>query len=551
MTTEELNALIAQAEGGDVSAMNQLGQIYGGNEFKDFEKAFYWHKKAAELGNVNSMSNLGGWCYLQGNGTEKNIPLADEWLKKSVENGWVWTWAFNELANIFANDAQYKDLSKAFYWYTKSADAGDRIGMSNLGGWCYLWGNGVEKDVDKAIYWLSKAADECGDIWSMNKLTYIYGELEGYINNEQAAKWLLTLIQNDCDPNSGVYENTGYNKDLYEKIKNAILNSASENDMSSLSGSSSGGSLFGGAISIASSNAKSYINQAEELLTKKVTAERDKLISLIEKDYGWKEKSPFQEMSGTFMIPEGTKRIGEGVFHDCSGLTSIIIPNSVTSIGDSAFHDCNGLTSIAIPKSVTVCKATFYYCNKLSSVNINSNACFVGFGAFSENFNSDVVKSITIGDDVTTIGIWGLDDFNVNTPVYNTHIFARMPTNYSGAYTIPDGVTSVGNYAFWRCSGLTSIIIPNSVTSIGDSAFHDCNGLSSIIIPDSVTSIGKNAFVGCKSLAGVKLGKGILNIGEDAFGNCNLSMIIIPKGTRKRFENMEGLKGLESKIVEE
>ena len=170
MTTEELNALIAQAESGDVSAMNQLGQIYGGNEFKDFEKAFYWHKKAAELGNVNSMSNLGGWCYLQGNGTEKNIPLADEWLKKCVENGGVWTWAFNELANIYANDAQYKDLNKAFYWYSKSAEAGDALGMSNLGGWCYLWGNGTEKNLKLAVDWLGKASEQ-GNLWSMIRLS--------------------------------------------------------------------------------------------------------------------------------------------------------------------------------------------------------------------------------------------------------------------------------------------------------------------------------------------------------------------------------------------
>ena len=549
MTTEELNALIAQAEGGDVAAMNQLGQIYGGNEFKDFEKAFYWHKKAAELGNVNSMSNLGGWCYLQGNGTEKNIPLADEWLKKCVENGGVWTWAFNELANIYANDAQYKDLNKAFYWYSKSAEAGDALGMSNLGGWCYLWGNGVEKDVDKAIYWLAKAADECGDIWSMNKLTYIYGELEGYINNEQAAKWFLTLIQKDCDPNSGVYENTGYNKDLYEKIKNAILNSTSESELSSLSGGTSGGSLFGGSISIASSNAKSYISQAEELLTKKVAAEREKIISLIEKDYEWKEKSPFKEMSGTFMIPEGTKRIGEGVFRDCSDLTSIIIPDSVTSIGTSAFHDCNGLTSITIPKSVTVFNATFAYCSKLSSVNINS--AVLACAACDENFDYDVVKSITIGDNITSIGDWGFRSFNVNSPVYNAQIFARMPTNYSGVYTIPEGIKSIEASAFFGCSSLSLITIPDSVTGIAQDAFYHCNGLTSILIPDSVTRIGECAFQDCKSLAGVKLGKGVLSIGVRAFAGCPIQNIIVPKGTKQRFEKMEGLKGLEDRIVEE
>jgi len=763
MTNEELNALIAQAEGGDVAAMNQLGQIYGGNEFKDFEKAFYWHKKAAELGNVNSMSNLGGWCYLQGNGTEKNIPLADEWLKKCVENGGVWIWAFNEIANIYANDAQYKDLNKAFYWYSKSAEAGDalgmsnlggwcylwgngteknlklamewlekaaekdnvwsmyklacdiysqdnefkdydkafawfekiversyalfendydrvrkcvekiaedgypkaiclmpkmlpdpfggehpdkwkwiqkaaevgdtqcqyklaerilcnndietafkwfvqsakggnadaisrlnslgldfqfgnngrmqnqplayrfyvaaaecgnadamanvancyangigidkdlnkafeyykqsaeqgnRLGMSNLGGWCYLWGNGVERDVDKAVYWLAKAADECGDIWSMNKLTYIYGELEGYTNNEQAAKWFLELIKRDCDPNSGVYEKTGYNKDLYEKVKNAILNSASEGDMSSLSGSSSGGSLLGGSISIVSTNAKSYISQAEEVLAKKEAAESEKIIPLIEKDYENSDENPFKNFTGTFIVPEGTKRIGEKAFYNCEGLTSITIPNSVNNIGPDAFYGCNGLTSpvynthlfahlptnfsgkYTIPDGIETISAAFRECSGLTSVTIGNSVTSIGSFAF---YGCTGLKSVTIGNSVTTIG-W---------------------------------------YAFHNCTGLTSVTIPNSVTHIEDWAFHNCSNLTSIIIPDSVISIGGGAFDGCKSLAGIKLGKGVMNIGEYAFYDCHLSMIIIPKGTRQRFENMEGLKGHKDKIVEE
>ena len=62
---------------------------------------------------------------------------------------------------------------------------------------------------------------------------------------------------------------------------------------------------------------------------------------------------------------------------------------------------------------------------------------------------------------------------------------------------IEEGVTSIGNYAFYKCIGLTSVTIPNSVTSIGYYAFAYCYRLISVTIPNSVTSIGDRAFSGC------------------------------------------------------
>ena len=130
---------------------------------------------------------------------------------------------------------------------------------------------------------------------------------------------------------------------------------------------------------------------------------------------------------------------------------------SVTSIGNYAFSGCSGLTSVTIPNSVTS----------------------IGNGAFS--------------------GCSGL-----TSPVYNTHVFAYMPTSYSGAYTIPDGIESIAGSAFSGCTGLTSVTIPNSVTSIGESAFRGCTGLTSVTIPNSVTSIGDRAFNYCSSLTSVE-----------------------------------------------
>ena len=85
---------------------------------------------------------------------------------------------------------------------------------------------------------------------------------------------------------------------------------------------------------------------------------------------------------------------------------------------------------------------------------------------------------------------------------------------------IPDGVTTIGKYAFDGCTGLTSIEIPASVTTIGKGAFYGCTGLTSIEIPASVTSIGEYAFQSCYSLSSVEISASVTSIGEYAFSSC-------------------------------
>jgi hypothetical protein len=94
-----------------------------------------------------------------------------------------------------------------------------------------------------------------------------------------------------------------------------------------------------------------------------------------------------------------------------------------------------------------------------------------------------------------------------------------MPTSFSGAYTIPDGIETIAGGAFYGC-GLTSVTIPNSVTSIEYRAFRFCNSLTSVTIPNSVTSIGNGAFSGC-SLTSVTIPNSITSIGSSAFQECS------------------------------
>ena len=82
-------------------------------------------------------------------------------------------------------------------------------------------------------------------------------------------------------------------------------------------------------------------------------------------------------------------------------------------------------------------------------------------------------------------------------------------------------VTSIGDYAFDGCTGLTSVTIPDSVTSIGEDAFFGCSGLTNITIPDSVTSIGISAFYNCTGLTSITIPDSVTNIGISAFDGCN------------------------------
>ena len=94
----------------------------------------------------------------------------------------------------------------------------------------------------------------------------------------------------------------------------------------------------------------------------------------------------------------------------------------------------------------------------------------------------------------------------------------------NGDVVIPQGVTSIGDDAFYGCRGLTSITIPNSVTSIGDSAFYGCSGLTSVTIPNSVTSIGESAFYWCSGLTSVTIPNSVTSIGAYAFYICSDSL---------------------------
>ena len=224
-----------------------------------------------------------------------------------------------------------------------------------------------------------------------------------------------------------------------------------------------------------------------------------------------------KELRGGYSVKEGTRIICNSAFAGCS-LSNIAIPNSVTYIGNGAFSRCSSLSNIVIPKSVICLNGNPFsdwegMLECLSPTFIyEDDVLFNKDKSEIVSFRNQKIESYIIPDSVTKIG---------------DYAFFRCSS--LSDIVIPDSVTDIGECAFSDCSSLSKIVIPDSVTDIGDSAFRGCSSLSKIVIPDSVTAFGKWAFYDCRSLPNIVIPNSVTKIGDSAFSDCSsLSNIVIP-----------------------
>ena len=160
------------------------------------------------------------------------------------------------------------------------------------------------------------------------------------------------------------------------------------------------------------------------------------------------------------------------------------------------------------------------------------------------------LKKVIVPDIAAWSGISFIDE-TANPLYYAHHLYSDDNTEIT-ALVIPDGVTSIRNYAFSGWSGLTSVTIPNSVTSIGLAAFYGCSGLTSVTIGSGVTSIGRGAFYGCSGLTAIYsyIENPTSSTGAD-FDSSNYSnaTLYVPFGTKDKYLATDGWKNF-TNIVE-
>jgi hypothetical protein len=241
------------------------------------------------------------------------------------------------------------------------------------------------------------------------------------------------------------------------------------------------------------------------------------------------EGSENKEISGNVNIPETIVYYGHFyrvtsivsyAFKECTKLTGINIPKSVTSIGNFVFAFCTNLTSIKVTEGNPVFDSR-ENCNAI--IHTAKNTLILG------------CQNSTIPSSVTTIGQYafgwctGLTSITIPNSVTNIEYMAFMGCSNLSSIIIGEHVESIRRWAFEKCSSLTSVIIPNSVTTIEEEAFRECDNLSSVVIGDGVKNIERLTFLLCTNLSSVTIGNGVESIKYGAFMNCtSLNSINIP-----------------------
>ena len=221
-------------------------------------------------------------------------------------------------------------------------------------------------------------------------------------------------------------------------------------------------------------------------------------------------------------IPDTITTIGDSAFSNCDNLAGVNIPDSVTTIGDSAFSGCDKFSTISIGKNVTsIGMRAFYNCNNLTTIYWSEKTVSVGGEAFGDceqlgNIHICNIASWCESVFINTAGPYGI----VKNPLQNgakLYLNEELITDL----VIPEGVTRIGENAFYGYGDLKSVTIPGSVTTVGDYAFSSCDALTTVTMGNGVTTIGDSAFWSCDALTSVSIPDSITHIANDAFGSCD------------------------------
>lgn len=299
----------------------------------------------------------------------------------------------------------------------------------------------------------------------------------------------------------------------------------------------------------------------------------------------------------SYTVPNTVKVIAYGAFSENKKLSSVIFPDSVITISDSAFYECTNLKyikwskninsilgrafmrcelieSLILPESLeSIGSYAFSECKNLSTIKMNDNLRDIGTFAFSDckitelvipDHVTNVERSafdgceelvrIVIGKHVEYInGIIGVPqklqfiEVSPNNPYYkaiDNVLFSKdgktlvlFPAGCTATtYTVPSGVTTIGDLAFANCSSIKEVILSEGITNISWQAFVKCSSLETVVISDTVSEIKDKAFYSCISLENVTLPKGINCLPFYIFDSCGKLKTINFKGTIAEWE---------------
>ena len=231
-------------------------------------------------------------------------------------------------------------------------------------------------------------------------------------------------------------------------------------------------------------------------------------------------------------LPSGVTEIGSSAFEDCSNLTSLTIPSGVTEIGSSAFKGCTGLTSLSLPSGVTeIGSSAFEDCRGLTSLSLPSGITKIGSSIF---YGCSGLTSLTLPSSITEIGSYAFGGCSGLTSL-----------------TLPSGITEIDSDAFKGCTGLKDVNFyingdfetylkknhPRIGVGCGIKYYLNDEEITSIVVPSSVTTLGMYAFQRCSNLLSVYVSwptpiSAYKTFSETNLGKCTL---YVPQGKEQDY----------------
>ena len=266
-----------------------------------------------------------------------------------------------------------------------------------------------------------------------------------------------------------------------------------------------------------------------------------------------KSKIYQQKIQNKLETLKNTKVIDEEFFTETEKqfIKEIVIPDNITHIKTGAFSDFKNLKTVFIPNSVIDIEyGAFARCRSLTSFSVDSdNSTYKSVDGFlltkdGKTLVSGINNIAIIPDGVTTIGEWAFEGYE---NLKNVTFSNSVKNIEQGAFqtcmglknvTIGSGIISIGEKAFCYCQNLKSVIIPDGVKSIRNGAFYECISLKNIFIPNSVTSIGNFVFNGCNNLREIIIPNSVNEIGYGAFYETSLTKVIFKGKTLSQIRSM-------------
>ena len=242
----------------------------------------------------------------------------------------------------------------------------------------------------------------------------------------------------------------------------------------------------------------------------------------------------------TVNLTEGATKIPAYTFYQCAKIEKFNIADTITTIQYQAFYGCTKLTEFTIPDNLTSLNSEVFNQSGLQRVNSPSVDKILALGGSPFGSGADLyIKDKLVTEISVPVGIKSISScFSYCTSIQKVTLPNTLTSIGNWAFEgcislneviIPDSVTYIGVYSFRNCKMLTNINLPNSITTISTGAFLRCTSLKNITLPESLTTIESQAFLGCTNLQSVVIHDGITNIYREAFRDCeSLTTVIIP-----------------------